>query len=294
MNLFKLKTFQVLAEELNYTQAAHRLNYSQSTVTKHIQSLEKELKLSLVHRSPEGIALTRAGLELYHSSINIFKELDSIQRLNNENDVQRQLILHGHDYYLSKYFLPAVQKLTVGFPHVKFKMQASNNERTIENLYKGEIDLGIISGKLLPGNFKSTIIGYENVVICINKKLYHPEYTLEDYLAKYPVIVDESEFYKTENIFPFLKQKYTIIDSDSDELVEKALLSQNMIGVVRHGRLLEYIQDGTLKIIETVVNNDPVFLIMDKANENSGLHFAMFDIIVELAKPRSQDVIKWK
>ena len=43
MEFRTLQTFQVVAEELNFTKAAIKLNYSQPTVTKHIRSLEEHL-----------------------------------------------------------------------------------------------------------------------------------------------------------------------------------------------------------------------------------------------------------
>lgn len=43
MEIRTLQTFLVVAEELNLTRAAIKLNYSQPTVTKHIKSLEDEL-----------------------------------------------------------------------------------------------------------------------------------------------------------------------------------------------------------------------------------------------------------
>ncbi len=50
MELRNLKTFQVVAEELNMTRAAKRLKYTQPTITLQIQSLEKELDHTLLAR----------------------------------------------------------------------------------------------------------------------------------------------------------------------------------------------------------------------------------------------------
>ena len=43
MELRHLKTFKVVAEELNLSKAANKLGYTQPTITLQIQSLEKEL-----------------------------------------------------------------------------------------------------------------------------------------------------------------------------------------------------------------------------------------------------------
>ncbi|WP_240643514.1 LysR family transcriptional regulator [Paracoccus siganidrum] len=53
--------FVVLAEELNFTRAARRLNMSQPPLSTLIQSLEREVGTELLSRTSRKMALTRAG-----------------------------------------------------------------------------------------------------------------------------------------------------------------------------------------------------------------------------------------
>lgn len=55
MEFRTLQTFQVVAEELNFTKAAIKLNYSQPTVTKHIRSLEEHLGTILLEKRRENM-----------------------------------------------------------------------------------------------------------------------------------------------------------------------------------------------------------------------------------------------
>lgn len=63
MDLDKIREFHALAQTLNFTQAAHSLNISVSTLSKHIQALENELGVTVVVRNLNGGpgALTEAG-----------------------------------------------------------------------------------------------------------------------------------------------------------------------------------------------------------------------------------------
>ena len=63
LHLQQLETFCVVAVTCNFRRAAAQLGYSQSSVTFHIQSLERELGISLIerHRFSKSIALTDAG-----------------------------------------------------------------------------------------------------------------------------------------------------------------------------------------------------------------------------------------
>ncbi|RDB63308.1 hypothetical protein C1878_05470 [Gordonibacter sp. 28C] len=56
--------FVELAKNLNFTETARLLNMSQPTLSKHINSLEKELRLSLFDRSGSSMRLTTAGASL--------------------------------------------------------------------------------------------------------------------------------------------------------------------------------------------------------------------------------------
>ena len=61
LDLLKLRTFQVVAATRNFTRAAAELGYSQSSVTTHIQALERELGAELFDRSSRAVILTEAG-----------------------------------------------------------------------------------------------------------------------------------------------------------------------------------------------------------------------------------------
>ncbi|MDH2939118.1 hypothetical protein AN262_01665 [Staphylococcus aureus] len=51
MNLNILKSFLVTSETKNLTKASELLNYSQSTVSTHIEKLEKQLDVKLFYRT---------------------------------------------------------------------------------------------------------------------------------------------------------------------------------------------------------------------------------------------------
>lgn len=64
MNISFFREFIVLAEEKNYMEAAERLYMNQSTLSKHIISMEHELGVSLFDRSTRRVELTEYGKAL--------------------------------------------------------------------------------------------------------------------------------------------------------------------------------------------------------------------------------------
>lgn len=61
MRIRQLQCFVVLADELNFTRAAKRLNMSQPPLSLQIQALERTLGADLFHRTSRRIALTPVG-----------------------------------------------------------------------------------------------------------------------------------------------------------------------------------------------------------------------------------------
>src|ERR1700693_5828009 len=61
MELWQLKYFLAVADELNYGRAAARLNVAQPSVTRAVQGLENELGVTLFLRDKRRVELTPAG-----------------------------------------------------------------------------------------------------------------------------------------------------------------------------------------------------------------------------------------
>lgn len=60
-----LATFVAVVDLGSISEAARRLHYSQSTVSGHVQALERFLGVALLHRTRDGVALTMQGARLY-------------------------------------------------------------------------------------------------------------------------------------------------------------------------------------------------------------------------------------
>lgn len=60
----QIETFLTLAQNKNFRETSEILFITQPTATKHIQKLEKELDMTLFHRSTHSVTLTEAGSHL--------------------------------------------------------------------------------------------------------------------------------------------------------------------------------------------------------------------------------------
>jgi DNA-binding transcriptional LysR family regulator len=73
-----LRSFAVVAEELNITRAATRLHLAQQAVSAHVRQLEQALDATLLIRTSRGVELTAAGKELAAGASAVLGNLDEL------------------------------------------------------------------------------------------------------------------------------------------------------------------------------------------------------------------------
>jgi DNA-binding transcriptional LysR family regulator len=81
MDWDKLRIFHAAAEAGSFTHAGESLSISQSAVSRHISSLERDLAVPLFHRHARGLVLTEQGELLYRTAQEVFSKLASTQIL---------------------------------------------------------------------------------------------------------------------------------------------------------------------------------------------------------------------
>ena len=73
VSIKQLKAFVAVVEEKSFSQAAERLNATQSGMSMLVQNLELSVGKNLIKRIPGNMKLTDSGEEFYKSSIDILK-----------------------------------------------------------------------------------------------------------------------------------------------------------------------------------------------------------------------------
>lgn len=116
MNTENLKEFIVLAETKNFWEASERLYMNQSTLSKHIKSLENDLGVALFTRTTRRVELTNYGEIFlpYAKSVtrSEFEGISAIQRmLNIENGLLTIGTIPSMPQYHITQFLSQFQKL---------------------------------------------------------------------------------------------------------------------------------------------------------------------------------------
>ena len=171
-----LKRFEyvlALAECMNFSQAASKLNISQSTLSQQIQKLEKEIGVSLFDRTTSVLTLTQYG-QIYIKGAK--KILDTyIQTLDSITDADSGVsgsVTVGIAPSRAPFLLPGiVAKFREDYPDVSLNFVENKSKDIIKDLSEGNIDFAYT---VLPSpeNLKDyeTVVVTEEEVMLVCKK----------------------------------------------------------------------------------------------------------------------------
>ncbi|HAT53849.1 MAG TPA: hypothetical protein DCW31_01105 [Lactobacillus sp.] len=156
MNSTQIKCFLSLARTLNFTKSANELFLSQSTVSKNIKNLEKELQVSLFNRDYHKIELTEQGRVFNNRMSLITTEIDNtIADIQQGTNIERPTVRMGYtDLPFEKKWLPIALRLIKAHTHVQLVpyFVDPGHDRNINALVgEGKIDLMIIQNDIMAG-----------------------------------------------------------------------------------------------------------------------------------------------
>lgn len=164
MEFYHLRSFVVVAETKNLTQAAKRLCSTPPAISAHIKALEQELGTDLFTRSTKGMALTIKG-ELLLAKAQ--KTLDSaVDMVNLAADNQDELIgsftLGLNQRVKLLRVAELINNLEENCPGISLAIEHSASGRILESIESGNIDGGFVYGEV-PQHFDKIFIKDEKI-----------------------------------------------------------------------------------------------------------------------------------
>jgi DNA-binding transcriptional LysR family regulator len=167
MELRQLRTFRAAATFLNFSRAAARLHYAQSSVSAQIQALEEELGVSLFDRLGRGIRLTEAGERLLQYAQKI---LDLTEETRTEVVAAREiagcLTIRIPESVGAYRLAPVIATYTSLHPKVRLCFTTCAHETLQKDLRKGVTDLAfLLAESFQDSELESEILGLESIVL---------------------------------------------------------------------------------------------------------------------------------
>lgn len=158
MEVRQIHTFCVLAEELNFTRTAERVNTVQSNVTSQIKSLEEELGSPLFDRLAKRVVLTEAGrrfLPYAEKALAAMNQGHCAVKFGTEPSGPLNI---GAPESVLTYRLPEVLKLfRKRYPKVELFFRPDSHQKLTDALESGKLDLAISMSDLIDGEHLRSI-----------------------------------------------------------------------------------------------------------------------------------------
>lgn len=167
MELRQLKYFIRSAELQNFTEAAHGLYISQSTLSQQIKQLEDELGIPLFDRIGKRVRLTEAGAKFLPYARQTILDADSgRQVIHDLKGLKTGELRIGVTYGLSSLLTPVLIQFSAKYPDVKIIVEFGTSQELLDKLRSTKVD------------FLLSFLFIQNNELFVSKQLYDSPLTL--------------------------------------------------------------------------------------------------------------------
>lgn len=266
MDFKQLESFVAVVDEGSFSNAAERLQLSQSMVTIHIRNLETELGTRLLNRTTRSMELSSDGRTFYYYAKQILKlNRDSMFALSRANQDEKTINIVATPYTSRYYLSNKMVEFSKICPDVSFNITVCYNSEILNKLLSGGYEFAFCNMKIMNSDY--AVRHYDTshlVVITPNEERFRkyvgqnfPKHAFgeETLITRSSTSALQQEFLRwvKQNI-PGVKLKIGTAIDDTEtikQLVAEGLgisvLSEVAVGeYVENGKLLSFPLEGTM------------------------------------------------
>ena len=162
---------RVLDETRNITRAADQLYITQSALSKRIKVIERELGVSILLRSRQGIRFTPAGEAVLTQTTAAARELDELRRtLLEMGDEVSGTLNAGISINYAQYRLPdTLAAYHRRFPKVRLHITTGQSRHLYRQFLDGTLDVAILRGEY-PWDGERFLLSQEQICVICNQE----------------------------------------------------------------------------------------------------------------------------
>lgn len=151
MELNYLRVFFEVAKDGRFTDAAKRLNISQSALSRSVALLEETTGVKLFNRSKQGVQLTPTGEEVFRQCEQLFHTVRKINEIcNGEQEVcEGPLRMATTDHIMNYLILQQLQSFRKDFHSVIPVISIGTPDEIINSVLAEEYEFGLLFAKVL-------------------------------------------------------------------------------------------------------------------------------------------------
>ncbi|MDD4082900.1 MAG: LysR family transcriptional regulator [Sphaerochaetaceae bacterium] len=145
MNLLHLKYVVEVEKSKSISKAADNLHMGQPNLSRGIRELEDSIGITIFNRSSRGITVTEKGEEFILYAKAILDQVDYVESFYRKDNEGQQTF--SISVVRSSYIMQAFAEFSKDFDlkkEIKLRYKESNSENTMNDIIKGDFNLGII------------------------------------------------------------------------------------------------------------------------------------------------------
>lgn len=281
MDLHQLFVFTKVVEHMSFSKAAEDIFLSQSTVSSHIQALEKSLDMKLFDRVGREIILTPNGSRLYQWALKILLLKDqALLDLKGGNDL-RGMIRIAASSVPGQFMLPKmIKQFRNQYPNAMFQIEQSSSSVVIEKVLNGTVDVGLAGEKYENDKLCFFPLLKEKLVLIASNKTGIKEPVNIQELLKYPFIMRNSGSGTNSILEQFLKKNHIskeqmniIAYTENGQTLIQFVMEDIGIAIISEIAAKEYAKNQLLNMheIEGFEEDRYFYLVLNKNKTQSML-----------------------
>ena len=143
-NILKYMAFIKTVEYGSFTKAAEVLHYTQSGISRMINDLECEWKITLLERSRAGVRLTSDGLRILPFAKSVCEDYEKLQmQVDDLNDMKSGLIRIGTFSSVATHWLPnIIKRFKADYPNIDYELLLGDYAEIERWINEGRVDCG--------------------------------------------------------------------------------------------------------------------------------------------------------
>lgn len=254
--MHSMAVFRRVVEAKNFSAVARETNMSQSTVSKHIASLEDRLGTKLLNRSTRSLKLTEAGKEYYHHCIRLLNDFQEAEASVGKGKIKPTgtLRISTSAAFGRIFILPNLREFFDLYPDIDIDLIFDDD---YTDLVKEGIDLAIRIGPLEDSSLVARKIGSSPRVVVAS-----PDYLVRNGRPKVPEDLKDHDclFYsltKFPDVWYFNSTQRGDesvrvsgrLKASSPDAICDATIEGMGISILGEWYARQYIQSGRLKVI---------------------------------------------
>lgn len=261
MNSESLTTFVILAEMRNFSKAAEILFISQSTVTKRIAELEKELNMKLFSRDNKHVFLTEQGSIFLNYAKRILELEDaSIKEIHSSIKYSNNLRVGATNSLYECHLFEKIQRFYLD-PNNSVKIIISHSNELLTGLQDGVLDVVFTFSPLNKAGYECIPYQKDQLVLVTNYNNLRYEHGIKkaelidiDYLICDFALQEDGQFIR--ELFPLYHQFKFEIDN-STKLIPY-IKTGNAYSFIPKKMIEDYLNERIFRIIPLIDFKTPI------------------------------------